>query len=798
MSRIVLCLSLFFLFSVPLPGLNLLNKTCCAIDKYGLIKGRVIDAETKATVGFANVSLFRQPDTIPIQVTATDTKGEFIFTNLKAGSYKVKVHFMGFKNFTTPPILLTGQTTVFHLETIAIQIESQSLDEITIRAGSGNPSYQPEKKTIYVENQLSGTGGTAYDLLQKLPSVTQSPDGQIAIHGNTNLLVYINGKPSSMKGTELLEYTTAAEIKKIEMITSPSARYDASGSGGIINLITKKKSLDGFNGNAQINTDHLGGITSDLLLNYKHNKVSFFAGIDKNRRRNEGDVDYVSNYLSDQTRFTQSGVQKSQRTNTGIRSGFDYLATQSDKISVSGHTGTFETNNNGDWHTVTTELPQNRDTPGSTTDRNNRQGNYSGADFTYEHKFKTPGKSISISALWNALNYDDHYLNLISDRSGNEQMNQSTLLNKKNNNYQINADYTVPAGKAGNLEIGFQLSFIDEKESYLSVVSIPPPSVTTNQETRFNGMVGAGYGTWQLKINKFEVKAGLRTEYLNREMKTLHNRYPLHRFDPYPSLNSSFKIDSSQQILFNYTRRTDLLKTIQLDPLPRWYNFYNVMMGNPDLKNEVTDKIAIDYLVNFHKLTLVNELYFYNTANKIEGIQSLYHDGIIQNQYENIGSEKTMGVEINANWCLNNWMRISEKLDFIDSQLDIRLNQISKRKGYQQWYSVTSANLTISPTTLLEVDLSYYGPALTSQSKVDQCYLAGLSFRKTFFDRKLTFSVSGRDVLRLYKKVEHVQGTDFDQVISTYNKFPIRFTLSYKFNHFSRDERKIAKAPLTE
>lgn len=798
MSRIFWYLAFLLLFIVPLPGLTLFEKITLAIDNSFLIKGKVVDAETRTTVQFADIALFNGMDSVPLRLTATNARGEYYFDHLQPGVYTLTVHFMGFKKYFSNPLTLSGKATELKLAPIPLELESLVLGEITVKSGTKAPIYQLDKKTIYVENQLSGAGGSAYDLLHKLPSVTQKPDGQLAIHGNSNLLVFINGKPSSMKGTELLEYTVASEIKKIELITSPSAKYDASGSGGIINLITKKSSLDGLNGNAMVATDQLGGYSSDLLINYKRNKLSLYTGIDHNRRRNEGDVDYATFYNSDQSHLIQTGVQKSERLNTAFRTGFDYEPNSADKISFSGHIGTFETKNSGDWKTVTTNAVFSTAVENIAIDSNDRPGNYGGADVTYEHKFKHPDKSISTSVLWNTLQYNDLYLNTVSDLNGTEQMNQTTHLDKRFNSYQINSDYSSPVGAGGKFEVGFQLSFNDEKESYRSEMTLPPPSVTTSQKTHFNGVVGAGYGTWQFKINKLDLKAGLRAEYLDREMKTTDQNYPVHQFDFYPSLNSSFRIDSIQEIILNYSRRTDQLKTIQLDPLPRWYNFYNVMIGNPDLINEITDKIAFDYIVNLPKLTLVNELYFYHTADKIGVIQSIYQDKIIQNRYENTGIEKTWGFEINASWSVNSWFRLSEKLDFIDSQLDVQLEPIAVKKRYQQWYSVSSAEFTISPTMMLEVDFSYYGPAMTAQSTVDECYLAGLSFRKTFFERKLTFTVSGRDVLGIYKKVEHIQGPDFNQVMTMENKFPVRFALSYKFNNYKRNERRVAKTPLTE
>ncbi len=225
-------------------------------------------------------------------------------------------------------------------------------------------------------------------------------------------------------------------------------------------------------------------------------------------------------------------------------------------------------------------------------------------------------------------------------------MRQSTRLDKIYNNLQINTDYTTPVWKAGTLEMGYQLTVNKENETYQSDAILPLPESVTNEKSQFEGVIQAGYTTWQFQIGHLNVKTGLRAENLNRELKMADNKYPLRRFDLYPTFNSSFKINSIHEILINYTRRTDQLRTIELDPLPRWYDFFNVMVGNPNLKNEITDKIALNYLVNLRNLTLSNELYFYKTSDKIEVIRTIYHDAIIQNRYENTGNEKSCRIKL--------------------------------------------------------------------------------------------------------------------------------------------------------
>ena len=798
MGRIFCLLVIELLFLLPLPGLNLLKKTSFGFERSSQIRGKVIDAESKAPIGYASVSLYHLPDTIPFKHAITDLKGDFSFNELQGGEYTVMVHFMGFKDFKTQPFILTGKTTISSIELIPLQVESLPIGEVVTRFDTGKPVYQQEKKIIIVDNQISGAGGTASDLLRKLPSVTQGADGTISIHGNSNLLVFKNGKPSSLKGNELLQNTSATEVKKIELITSPSAKYDASGSGGIINIITKRNTLNGINGNVQMGVDHLGAYTSDILLNYQRQKFSFFAGFDHNCRRNKGDIDYVTDYLTDQSHLTKTGLRNAKRVNTGFRTGFEYLPSPDDKISVSANAGSYLTNNDGDWKINKIITNQNTNTQFNATDHTQLEGNYGGADFTHEHKFNPLNKTITFSTLWNIVDYDESYLNLNTDQASAVLMKQTTLLNKTHNNFQFNTDYSTPTGKIGHLELGYQLSYNKVDESYHSEFNNPPSLVVNNQLSQFYDLVNSAYGTWQYKTERFDIKTGLRAEYLSRELETSDKSYPLQRLSLYPSMNGSFRIDPIQEILLNYSRRTDQLKPIQLDPLLRWYDFYNVMVGNPNLKNEIVNKTTIDYLLNFKKMTLSTELFYFSTADKIEVIQSLYQKGIFLNRLENVGSEKTLGIEFNAEWPVCSWFSLNEKLDFIDSWLNVQLQPIAQKKNYRQFYSVSTASFTITPNTQIEADFTYYSPSMTAQTSVEKYYMMGLSFRQMFLDKKLSFTLTGRDVFGLFKKTEHIQGSDFNQTVTTYYHFPIRFSISYKFNRFTRDEKRVAKQPLPE
>ncbi|MCE1197557.1 MAG: TonB-dependent receptor family protein [Marinilabiliales bacterium] len=796
MSRIFWGLVLLLLLPVPFPGLNLLIHKTFALDKSYQIKGRIVDEKSGVSVEYACIILLCPPATEPLQVTAADSRGGFSFSNLPTGQYILRVTFLGYKPYVSEAIELKGSDPLVKMEPIALQEEIQTVGEVVVTANN-RPSYLLDKKTLYVENHLSSAGGTASDLLQQLPSVTRTPDGQIMLQGNKNLLVYIDGKPSSLKGTDLLDNTSASGIKKIELITNPSAKYDASGSAGIINLVTKKNALDGLNGNLLEATDHLGGYSSDLLINYKKNKIALFAGVDHNNRKNRGNVSTLTQIPSDNSLLIKEGKQSAGRTNTGFRAGLDFQANDDNKLSFSANMGNLQIQNDGNWQMNQT-LNSGQNDHFAATDHNDRNGHYGGADFSFDHRFGSKGGLLSLSGLWNDLNYHDLFENRVEATSSSAAMFRHTNLDKNYDDWQLSLDYASPEGKKSLWETGYKYSGTRETENYQSEITTAFLPNTTIQESHYNGTIHAGYGSWQYKSRIFSLKAGLRAEYLNRSLQTKTERYPRDEFDLYPSLNSSFKIDSLQELQFSYSRRTDLIKTTQLDPLPRWYDFYNVRSGNPNLKNEKTNKWSLDYLSHAGKVSLTAELYYYETANKIELIRSVLHDNILGSQYENRGSERTGGLELIADWCPSKWLRFNEKADYITSSLQVTNGSALSQKRYQQFYSTATADFIFSPNTLLELDFSYFGPSETTQTSVDEFFLGGITFRKTFLDRKLTFSLTCRDFLGLYKQKEFVSDTTFSQHITTTVDMPFRFSLSYKFNHYKREERKMAKMPISE
>lgn len=805
-KNVKLFLLLILLLPIPKPDFAVISPNdyyfISESEKENQIKGRVIDAETRMPIEYASIKLFDQKDTLQWHESISDKHGNFSINEILPGDYLITVSYIGFGIDQNWSIHIEEKGQTVDLGVIPLKPEIQEIGDVVVSGRTGNTAVKIDKTVIRVDNMPQGEGGTAVDVLRNLPSISQTPSGQISIHGNTNFLVLVNGKPTSLKGNEMLQYFPANEIFKVELISNPTAKYDASGTGGIINIITKNTINTGLSGNANISADQLGGYSSDLLFNLKGKKISLFTGIDHNRRKTKGEIErWTNEFINDQEEhFSQEGEQQAERNNTGIRAGIDYTPSENDKISIAGNIGDYQITNRGDWDSWfsgqdTEETEKNR-----VTDRNNRNGTYGGAYLALDHQFNNPDNSLSLSGTWTFNNYDDAYRNNIDRTGGIMIMDQSTILEKDFDSFQINADYIGPIGESGKLEAGYQMTFDQQDENYSYQHQHEETTLLDRGTSHFDRYLHAFYAVLGKENDKFEWQIGLRSEFYNRQLnKNTGETYKKDHWDFYPSFHTGWKLDSVQRLLFSYSRRTRKLEAAQLDPLPRWYDFYQVKTGNPLLNNEMSDRLSLSYNRQKKNLSLNSELYFSRITDKIENFRTLYGiDNIIQNTNENVGSEYLTGLEINVEYAVTPWWSIAEKTELFASRLKIDPKFGTEERRYNQITSFTTNRFKISPNTQIELELSYYSPSKNSQIEIGSFFMTGLNFRQQFFNNKLSLTVTGNDILNLYKSDERIKGQEFDQRIITRAIYPIRFSISYKINNFKKEENRINKLPPNE
>ncbi|NVO03821.1 MAG: carboxypeptidase regulatory-like domain-containing protein, partial [Bacteroidetes bacterium] len=306
----------------------------------GIVTGIILDAETSKPIEYANVVLYKSKDSTLVTGGVTNTKGVFNIDKVPFGGYYLKVNFIGYAPQLVPGVKVTPKVPEVNVGKINFQPGSTNLSEVTITSEKKLVEYTLDKKVVNVEKNIATTGGTAVDVMKNVPSVTVDVDGNVSLRGNGNITILIDGRPSALSGASrsaVLEQIPASSIESIEIITNPSARYQAEGMTGIINIKLKKKMSKGFNGIISTNFGTGDKYNGSINLNYNLGKVNFFASYDGSSRRMKGWGESVrENTLNDSTtKYNQNSDMLRSRMGSGIKFGADFSINSKNLLTVS-------------------------------------------------------------------------------------------------------------------------------------------------------------------------------------------------------------------------------------------------------------------------------------------------------------------------------------------------------------------------------------------------------------------------------------------------------------------------------
>jgi outer membrane receptor protein involved in Fe transport len=677
----------------------------------GTMYGKIIDAGTLKPVEGASVQLLQsKADTITkkkkdviISLIITDKKGEFNIEALPvASSFKIMVSAVGFTTYESkvgfdvrpgaarPGDMSSMNSSVKDLGNIKLSPDEKQLENITITATKPLLEMYLDKKVYNVEKDISVTGGTAVDVMKNVPSVNVDIDGNVTLR-NASPQIFIDGRPSSLT----LDQIPADQIASVEIITNPSAKYDASGGGsGILNIVLKKNRKAGYNGNVRTSIDSRGrpGFGGDI--NVKQNKINFFAAGQITSRKN------ISTVSSKREDFLGNGRANIFQTNNPVnkgyfafaRAGIDYLVTNRTTLTLSA------SKVRGDFN-IADQLNVSKDTvrsSGNVSESAIRALNAdltfknTGASFGFKHNFARAGRELTADVNFNESDSKNtsNYTNDFFDGSGNPKPPSSAEIatgGALTKYYTAQTDYVYPLSATKKIETGLRIAARDYEswnDNYIQnnvtreYILIPEIGVQYN----FRDIVYAGYGTFSQQIKTLSYQLGLRVEsssykgnLINKNQK-FENEFPLSLF---PSLFISQKINKTQDIQFNYSRKINRPGFFQILPFVDFSDSLNLSIGNPDLLPEFTHLVEISY-ANQYKPgnSFLTSLYAKNTNNLITRYQykapntdPAKPDSVIYNSFANANSSYTIGLEITGKNKITRWWDITSNLNLFDVTL---------------------------------------------------------------------------------------------------------------------------------
>jgi outer membrane receptor protein involved in Fe transport len=624
------------------------------------ISGTILDSASAKGVEFASIALYNKTSGQAIDGTVADEKGKFELTKIVAGDFKILISFIGYGNKTIDNIKLAkGQE--LNLGTIQLSSNTKTLDEVTVTGQTALIEEKVDRLVYNAEKDIAAKGGDATDVLRKVPLLTVDLDGNVSLRGSQNIKVLINNKPSTIIASSVsdaLKQIPADQIKTVEVITSPSAKYDAEGSGGIINIITKKNSLQGLNLNVDAGVGNRGSMLS-LNGGYRKGKAGFTIGgfgRGNYNTRTTTSLEQSSIVKNVTTRTSQIGEGSSKGLFGQYSLGFDYDLAKNQSITAGVRYGLRNMLSQQD---LVTRLYKN-DVQNSSSGRNVDAKNLSGtvdANIDYLHTFK-PQQEWSVSTLYSrndlTNNFDADLLNGERGISGRERN-----LNKNiNEEFTLQTDYQTPIKKNQLLEFGGKGIFRKVTSNYSYLFAEPTGDFVKQSDQPAGNLlyhqnIAAGYSSYTYTTKKrYTFKGGLRYEHTFIDASTQEGgslgvgNYGV----LVPSVNAS-KTVKGTTLKLGYNRRIQRPGLQQLNPNYNASNPQNITIGNPRLRPELTNNFEVGVSKTIKK-TFVNATFFGRvTNNAISQVRqpSDSISGAVITTYENIGKQHAYGTNLFAN-----------------------------------------------------------------------------------------------------------------------------------------------------
>ncbi len=715
------------------------------------ITGKVLDANTGQPIEFATIMVQNAETQEAITGTTTEADGAFSLET-SAQNFEVKVSFIGFVAQTIADFSVAdGQ---IDLGTIGLSEDSQTLDEVVVRAEKSQTEFKLDKRVFNVGEDLSSTGASALEVLNNVPSVSVNIEGQIALRGSGGVQILINGKPSVMTsdGGNALGTITADMIEKVEVITNPSAKYEAEGTAGIINIVLKKEEKKGLNGSMTVNTGAPHNHSLGLSLNRRTEKFNLFSQLGVGYRELPRINESVNEDLSTGISIISDGKEYRNEQFYNLILGTDYLINDYNVITLSGYFA-YEIE----------DQPSNFnfariDSDGSIlaewereeiTEATNPKWQY---EFNYSKEFRdNEDHTFIFSALGNFFGKEqssEFFNNSISGDFG--QGDQQTRTNFQEAGYTFKADYTRPFTEKITLEAGAQYVIQDVSNDFavsdfVNDEFVENPGLTNVFE--YNQKVLGAYATGAYEDDKWGVKVGLRVEDTNLDilLVTTNETGTQDYTNLFPTFHTSYNLTEALSLQAGYSKRIYRPRLWDLNPFFNIRNNFSVRAGNPDLLPEFTDSYEVMSIYILDKVSMNFGLYYRYTTDVIERV-SFFENNVSTTKPVNLGTNGTTGVEFNFKYTPYKWLDINGDFNYNRFDRQGNLEGVSFDFNADQWNARLTAKFKLPMDIDFEVMGNYQSRVETVQGEQSGFAFADLGLRKKMLKGKAVINLSVRDV----------------------------------------------------
>ncbi|AWH86493.1 TonB-dependent receptor [Flavobacterium album] len=807
------------------------------------VTGKVIEQDTKLPLEFATVTI-QTPDNVTVNGALTDAKGEYTVT-VPPGTYNIKFDFISFKSAVISGKEIIAET---NLGTMVMAPDATLLKDVEITAERSTVDIKLDKRVYNIGNDMMVKGGSVSDVLDNVPSLSVDAEGNVALRGNQSVTILIDGRPSTLAGSnvaDVLRLLPADSVDKVEVITNPSARYDAEGGGGIVNIILKKGSANGFNGSFVANTGTPANHGISTNLNYRSNTYNVFSSLGYNYRNSPGNSKTNTEYLDDNNNTTNfvnerrnnDRLQRAFNGSFGIEWFLDKTLTWTNSISGRRSSGdnptdTYYHNFDADHVFQNTRYRYNLENDKDTNFR------YS---TNLVKKFDDKGHELKIDASVSKSIDDEN--SVINDITlGSPDVVNS---NERTKNYQnedrglIQADYVLPLGKDSRFEAGYRGSFTTLETDAKAEILEDGTWVNNGDYTNFlqyKEKVNALYSQFGSKMGSFSYLFGLRWEDSNIDVNLINlNDYHNKRYNNFfPSAFFSYEFAQGNSLSLSYSRRINRPRGRFLSPFSGLESNINVFRGNPDLNPSYTNAFDLGYLRKWGQLTLSTSAYLNITDDTFQFVRRASGDFIVHavggtdivdpvtgevtvvdgqdtrtpvilTTPINLSKEYRFGFEFNINYNPFKWWRVNSNFNFYryeskgdytfvyqnEEGVTITDFQNFNRTAYS-WTTRINSKITLPGKIDWQLNGQYDAPQNNAQGRRVGVASANTVLSKDLLKDKATIALNVQDIFnsRKMKNDTYVPGELRSYSEMQWRQRQVTLSFTYRFNMTKSDRQK--------
>ncbi|MDB4088056.1 TonB-dependent receptor [Flavobacteriales bacterium] len=767
----------------------------------GEIFGVVLESGTSQPMEYVSIALYNKKDSVIVSGGISNNKGRFNITEIPAGNYFLTISFVGYQSKTIENVNISKVKTVYDFKTVILE-NSLQLKEVIINGDIPKVTYEIDKKIVNVEDMNITAGQSAVEVLQNTPSIQVDNEGNIQLRGSGSFTLLINGVPTAMDASDALQAIPASTIKNIEIVTNPSAREQAEGVGGIINIITKKNKLEGISMLVNVSGGNFERYGGNLAINYREKKHAFNLNASYNQRnRPKATIEErISDYETYETRVLQVGESSWKHGGLNVGGEWIYSPNSAHVLSVGSRIGKRSMNpyNNSKYEEFYNDsLVNSFENKFSNEITINSLSNF--VSYRYNIK-RDKSRYINFKAIYNMKSVDEYTFNDFYDENNTKIGGNYGTEFGPSNVLRFDLDYLMTFKKKIVLESGIQSQFglsKDDRDSYeYNTITEKNDRVDLySTDVQYNRNIHSAYSLLKGKTNKLGYQIGLRAEYTQRKIEATNLSNPfqeINRIDFFPSAHFSYKLKKNQQLLFSYSRRINRPRSYYFEPFITWESPYSVRKGNAELSPEYINSIEANYIKELGtKGSFSLEAYAKLLNNMIKRVPSVYDTNVVINLPENAGNSTSIGIDPTFIYYVKSWWNTNLGVSLYYYTVNTSLDVI-ERKSESFNYNINWINsFTFLDNYKLQLVSKYRSRSASALGFVEDNYSLDASIRKSIMKNKLSFIFAVNDVLSTKRRVYQSSINNLTVYNNNNPASPMfMLTVSLKLNNYSKTMKK--------